>query len=137
MGNDIEDGNDDVIWDQLYRGSSDYSQDVKVPPAVAQVDEAVQYEDMSGTDSRRSGADDSAMFSYITGWHPFLRFLYRTADMKYAFLPDPKQRAYRFITSHKRTFWLCFWFDWFIVLIGSAGVIGLAIVAIIKTLGFV
>lgn len=67
MGNDIEDGNDDVIWDQLYRSSSDYSQDVKVPPAVAQVDEAVQYEDMSGTDSRRSGADDSAMFSYITG----------------------------------------------------------------------
>ncbi|RSX52685.1 hypothetical protein [Bifidobacterium callimiconis] len=93
-------------------------------------------EDMSRTDSPTvKGADTSAL-SYITGWHPFLRFLFRVADMKYAFEDNRGKRAYRFIKSHKKTFWVCFWCDWALVLIGSCGAVALALIAIAKTLGF-
>lgn len=126
---------DDAVWSRLYSGESDYAPDVKIPSVVNQFDQNAQYEDMSGTDSKSKEGSDSSMLSYITGWHPFLRFLYRTADMKYAFIMNPRQRAYRFITSHKITFWICFWADWIIVLIGSAGMVGLAVIAVVKTLG--
>ena len=134
MGNENTD--DDEVWTRLYAGESDYSQDVKLPTSIRQFDDAAQHEDMSGTDSKGKKNNDSAMFSYITGWHPFLRFLYRTADMEYAYIPDPRQRAHKFITTHKKTFWACFWFDWFLVLIGSSGIVALAVIAVAKTLGF-
>lgn len=67
-------------------------------------------EDMSGNDSAigKNSSDTTAAKS-LTGWHPFMRFLFRVADMKYAYVTPREKRAYLFISRHKKTFWACFW----------------------------
>lgn len=65
---------------------------------------------MSGNDSAigKNSSDTTAAKS-LTGWHPFMRFLFRVADMKYAYVTPREKRAYLFISRHKKTFWACFW----------------------------
>lgn len=93
-------------------------------------------EDMSGNDSpgEKTSSNTTAAKS-LTGWHPFMRFLFRVSDMKYAYVTPREERAYRFISKHKKTFWACFWGDWIIVLAGSAGVIAAIVFAALRTVG--
>lgn len=93
-------------------------------------------EDMSGNDSPDETSSSNTMIAKsLTGWHPFMRFLFRVADMKYAHITPREERAYRFIEAHKRTFWACFWGDWIIVLAGSVGVIAAIAFAALRTVG--
>lgn len=95
-------------------------------------------EDMSGNDSAigKNSSDTTAAKS-LTGWHPFMRFLFRVADMKYAYVTPREKRAYLFISRHKKTFWTCFWGDWLIVLSGGVGVIAAIVFAALRTVGIV
>ncbi|MFR0568209.1 hypothetical protein ACLUXI_00530 [Bifidobacterium apri] len=93
-------------------------------------------EDMSGNDSPDEKSSSNTMVAKsLTGWHPFMRFLFRVADMEYAHITPREERAYRFIEEHKRTFWACFWGDWIIVLVGSMGVIAAIAFAALRTVG--
>ncbi|WP_443092321.1 hypothetical protein ACTPOJ_04475 [Bifidobacterium longum] len=94
-------------------------------------------EDMSRNDSPGSNKSDASALTSITGWHPFLRFLFRVADMEYAFENNRAIRVHRFIREHKWIFRICFWADWAIVAIGSMGVVAVVIFAALKTLGLV
>lgn len=96
-----------------------------------------EVEDMSRNDSPGRASSDSLAFASVTGWHPFMRFLYRVADMEYAFVDDRRERVHMFVDERRRTFWVCFWADFTIVFIGAMGVVALAIYAGLKTLGLV
>ncbi len=91
-------------------------------------------ETMQGTGPRIPTPVDFETISSITAWHPFMRFVFRVADMRYADLP-PRERAHRFADAHRKTFWLCFLFDWLIILVGSAGVIMAVVFSVAKILG--
>lgn len=91
-------------------------------------------EDMSRRDGPQATHTDTSLGS-ITGWHPFLRFVYRVADMMYAFIPDRKRRVHAFIEEHPKIFMFMFWCDWCIVLVGSLGVIAIGVFAILRTIG--
>ena len=93
-------------------------------------------EDMSKNDSPGEKSSSNTMVAKsLTGWHPFMRFLFRVADMKYAHITPREERAYIFIKEHKKTFWVCFWSDWIIVLVGSVGVIAAIAFAALRTVG--
>jgi hypothetical protein len=96
-----------------------------------------EIEDMSHNDSPGSNNSDTSALTSITGWHPFLRFLFRVADMEYAFEENRSVRFHRFIREHKWIFRICFWADWGIVAIGSTGVVAAMVFAALKTLGLV
>ena len=96
----------------------------------------ITIEDMSGDDSPgEKSSSNTAVAKSLTGWHPFMRFLFRVADMKYAYVMPREERAYTFISKHKKTFWACFWGDWIIVLVGSVGVIAAVVFAALRTVG--
>ncbi|RSX46086.1 hypothetical protein [Bifidobacterium castoris] len=91
-------------------------------------------EDMSRRDGPQSTTADNSLGS-ITGWHPFLRFLYRVADMVYAYIPDRKRRVHIFIGEHPIIFKCLFWCDFAVVVVGVLGIIAVILFGAARTVG--
>ncbi|RYQ42436.1 hypothetical protein PG2000B_1129 [Bifidobacterium pseudolongum subsp. globosum] len=94
-------------------------------------------EDMSRRDGPHASSNTDPSLGSVTGWHPFLRFIYRVADMVYAFIPDRRKRVHAFVEEHPKSFWAAFICDYIIVAIGSGGVICAGIFAILRTFGLI
>lgn len=89
---------------------------------------------MSRRDGPQSTTADNSLGS-ITGWHPFLRFLYRVADMVYAYIPDRKRRVHIFIGEHPIIFKFLFWCDFAVVVVGVLGIIAVILFGAARTVG--
>lgn len=79
-------------------------------------DEPGKFEDFSRTDTTVQSASQASILSHFMGWHPFMRFYCRVADMANGQISDSGQRMHDFAQKHKILFWICIFLDGVIIL---------------------